>query len=244
LAAELVGLSVDVIVTRGTPSALAAKKATDTIPVVMAAIGEPFSVVTSLARPGGNITGLSAFVVDLMPKRVELVRDMIPGLARVAIVLNLSNPIHATEWEHTRVAAASMGIHCELFDVRRREDLVSAFDAAREQRAQSLVIGLDTLTQTNRELITELAARHRLPAIYASREFVDAGGLITYGVSYPDLYRRAASYVDKLLKGAKPASLPVEQPARFELVINLRTAKALALEIPQQLLARADAVIE
>jgi putative ABC transport system substrate-binding protein len=246
LANELVRLKVDVIVTRGTPAALAAKKATQTIPVVMAANGDPLGsgLIASLARPGGNLTGLSALVLDLYPKRVELLRDMITPLTRIAVLFNMGNPITLLEWEEVTGAARSLNIQADLHDVRTREALAPAFDSASRQRADALIVGLDTLMQSNRELVAALAARHRLPAIYASREFAEVGGLLVYGVSYPDLYQRAAAYVDKIMKGAKPADLPVQQPTKFELVINLQTAKSLGLTVPPTLLARADEVIE
>jgi putative ABC transport system substrate-binding protein len=246
LAKELVRANVDVIVTRGTPQALAAKRVTGTIPVVMAASGDPVGagIVASLARPGVNVTGLSAFVVGLSAKRIELLREMAPGMARVAGLFNMSNPAIPPEWKEAEKAARALGIQPQLLDVRTAEDLGRAFDGATMQRADALVVGIDGLTQTHHRTIVGLAAKHRLPAIYASREFVDAGGLISYAVNYPDLYYRAASFVDKILKGAKPADLPVEQPTRFELMINLKTAKALRLKIPPSLLLRADQVIE
>jgi putative ABC transport system substrate-binding protein len=245
LATELVRLKVDLILARGTPAALAAKNATGTIPVVMAASGDPLGtgIVASLARPGGNVTGLSAFVRELQAKRVELLSEMVPGIARVAGLFNMSNPAIPLEWKEVEMAARSLGIQPQLLDVRTLEDLGRAFDAAITQRADVLVVGINGLTQTNRRLIVDLAAKHRLPAIYAGREFVDAGGLISYGVSYPDLYYRAASFVNKIFKGTKPADLPVEQPTKFELVINLKTAQALGLTIPPMLLFQADEVI-
>jgi putative tryptophan/tyrosine transport system substrate-binding protein len=246
LATELVRLEVDLILTRGTPATLAAKKAAGTLPIVMAASGDPVGtgLVASLARPGGNVTGLSAFVRDLQAKRVELLRDMLPGIARVAGLFNMSNPALPLEWKEVEMAARSLGIQPQLLDVRTPEDLRHAFDAAITQRADALVVGIDGLTQRNRGTIADLATQHRLPAIYAGREFVDAGGLISYGVSYPDLYYRAARFVDKIFKGTKPADLPVEQPVRFELVINLKTAHALGLTIPPSLLFQADEVIK
>jgi len=246
LAAELVRLKVDVILTRGTPAVMAAKSATGTIPVVMAASSDPVlsGVVASLARPGGNITGLSSIVHEVSGKRLELIREVFPGVSRIAVLLIMSNPAEALQWEETEIAASSLRVQVQLLDVRKAGDFGQAFDAAIKQRAGALVVGLDTLTQTNHRPIVDLAAKHRLPAIYGAREFVDAGGLMGYGVSYPDLYRRAATYVDKILKGAKPADLPVEQPTKFDLVINLKTAKALGLTIPPSLLARADEVIE
>ncbi|HWO90977.1 MAG TPA: ABC transporter substrate-binding protein [Methylomirabilota bacterium] len=246
LAAELVRLKVDVILTRGTPAVMAAKNATATIPVVMAASGDPVlsGVVSSLARPGGNVTGLSAIVVQIVGKRLELIREVVPGVSRVAALFNMSNPNDALQWKETESAGPSLRVQVQLLDVRKPGDLAGAFDAAVKQRAGALVVGLDALTWANHRPIVDLAAKHRLPAMYGGREFVDAGGLIAYGVSYPHLYHRAATYVDKILKGAKPADLPVEQPTRLELVINLKTAKALGLAIPPSLVQRADEVIQ
>ena len=246
LAAELVRLQVDLIVTRGTPAAQAAKKITETIPIVMAASGEPLvsGLVTSLARPGGNITGLSALTQQLQAKRLALFKEMLPGITRIAALTNMSNPILSGEWHDTGMAARALGVQTLLIDVRRPEEIARAFDTAIKERADAVVVSIDTVTQSSRESIAELAAKHRLPAIYSSREFVDAGGLISYGVNFPDLYRRAATYVDKILKGAKPGDLPVEQPNKFELVINLQTARALGLTVPPTFLARADEVIE
>jgi putative tryptophan/tyrosine transport system substrate-binding protein len=245
LAAELVRLKVDVIVTRGTPAVLAVRSATATIPVVMAAIAEPpTAVIASLAHPGGNVTGLSAFTSELELKRVELIREVVPGVARVAAMYNMDNPVFLTRWQRLEEAAGSVGFQPQLLDVREPRDLERAFDKAMAQRADALIVSNDSLTLANRKRIAELAAMHRLPAIYGSREFVDAGGLIAYAVKLPDQYRRAATYVDKILKGAKPADLPVEQPTKFELVVNLKTAKALGLDVPPTLLATADEVIE
>jgi putative tryptophan/tyrosine transport system substrate-binding protein len=246
LAAELVRLKVDVILTRGTPAVMAAKNATGTIPVVMAASGDPVlsGIVSSLARPGGNVTGLSAVVVEVSGKRLELIREVAPGVSRVAALFNMSNPNDALQWKEIETAAPSLRVQLQLLDVRKPSDFAGAFDAAVKGRAGALVVGLDALTWANHRPIVDLAAKHRLPAIYGGREFVNAGGLIAYGVSYPHLYHRAANFVDKILKGAKPADLPVEQPSKFELVINLKTAKALGLTIPPSLLQRADQVIE
>jgi len=246
LAAELVRLKVDLIVTRTTVAALAAKRATETIPIVMAASGDPqgFGLVASLARPGGNVTGLSSVAAELTGKRVELLKDMVPAIARLSAIFNMTNPIHVLEWSEVEKAARTLGIQPRLLDIRKREDIERAFDAARDQHADAIIIGGDTLIETNLSLIVGLAASHHLPATYTFRDFVDAGGLIFYGASYPDLYRRAATYVDKVLKGAKPADLPIQQPTKFELVINLKTAKALGLTVPPALLDRADEVIE
>jgi ABC-type uncharacterized transport system substrate-binding protein len=246
LAAELVGLNVDIIVTRGTPAALAAKNATATIPIVMAAIGEPVEtgMVASLARPGGNVTGLSAFVTELTAKRVEIMREVIPPLARMALIDNMANRSVPAQWDETKRAALALGIQPQLYDVRNAEDIERVFDSAITQRIDALSVGNDSVVIANRVRVAELAAKHRLPAIYATREFVDAGGLLSYAAHYPDLYRRAASYVDKIFKGAKPADLPVEQPIKFETVVNLKAANALGLTMPLTLLARADEVIE
>ena len=246
LARELLALKVDVIVTRGTPAAKAVKNATSTVPVVMTASGDPVGVglVTSLARPGGNITGLSAIVGELSPKRLELIREIVPGLARIAVLANTSNDAVRRDWARIETAARSLGVQSQLLDLRESDALGPTFDDASARRADALVVVIDAITQANQQRIVGLAMKHRLPAIYSSREFVDAGGLISYGVSYPDLYRRAATYVDKILKGTKPADLPVVQPTKFELVINLKTAKALGIEVPPSLLALADGVIE
>jgi putative ABC transport system substrate-binding protein len=244
LATELVRLKVDLILTRGTPATLAAKNASGTIPVIMTGVGDPVrqGVVASLARPGGNVTGLSPLVTELYPKRVELLRELLPGAVRLAALFNMSNPALPAQWKQVERAAQSLGFQPQLLDVRTPEDLGPAFDGAVRRRADALVVGLDTLTQANQRIIVDLAAKHRLAAIYASMEF--AGGLIVYGVNYPDWYRRAASFADRIFKGAKPADLPIEQPTKLELVINLKTAKALGLTIPPSVLARADQVIE
>ena len=246
LASELVRRNVDIIVTRGTPSALAAKNATATIPIVMAAIGEPVEtgLVASLARPGGNVTGLSAFVTELVAKRVELLREVIPRIARLALLDNMSNRSVPPQWEETKRAAGALGIEPQLLDVRKPEDIERAFDAAVAQRADALAVGNDSVVIASRRRVAELAEKFRLPAIYATREFVDSGGLLSYAAHYPDLYRRAAAYVDKIFKGEKPADLPVEQPTKFEMVVSLKAAKAIGLEFPPLLLARADEVIE
>jgi len=244
LAKALVDSKVDLIVTRGTPAVLAAKEATKTLPIVMVAIGEPLLAVSAIAHPGGNVTGLSAFVTDLQAKRVELLKDIMPRISRIAALLDMSNPVSPPQWKQIEEAAHSLGLASELLDVRTGADLERAFDAASRDHVDALVVGIDTLTQANRQAIANLAVAHHLPSIYASREFVQAGGLLTYGPSYLDLYRRAATYIDKILKGSKPGDLPVEQPTKFELVINLKTAKTLGLSIPQTLLATANDVIE
>jgi putative ABC transport system substrate-binding protein len=244
LAAELVRLKVDLILTRGTPAALAAKNATGTIPVVITGLADPVGqgVVASLARPGGNVTGLTSQTNEIYAKRVGLLRELVPRATRLAALFNMSNASIPPAWKEVETAARSLAIQPQLLDVRKPEDLTPAFDGAMRQRADALVVGIDTLTQANQRLIVDLAAKHRLPAIYASTEF--AGGLVIYGVNYSDQYRRAASFADRIFKGAKPADLPVEQPTKFELVIDTRTAKALGLTIPPSLLLRADQVIQ
>jgi ABC-type uncharacterized transport system substrate-binding protein len=244
LAAELAALKVDVIVTRGTPAALAAKRTVGSIPVVITGVGDPVGqgIIASLARPGGNITGLSATVTEIYPKRVELLRELVPRATRLAGLFNMGNPAIPRQWHEVETAARSLGMQAQLLDVRKIEDLRPAFEAASRQRADALVVGLETLTLANAPLIVELAAKHRLPAMYASTEFV--GGLASYGVNYPDHYRRAATFIDKIFKGAKPADLPVEQPTKFELAVNLKTARALGLTIPRTVLLQVDQIIE
>jgi len=243
LVAELVHLNVDLIVTRGTPAVLAAKKATGTIPVVIAASGNPLLVVASLARPGGNVTGLSSVTPDLDPKRIELLTELDPALASIAVFMNMSNPIFSSELKEFEAAARSKGLRPRLFDVRLGDDIRRAFDAVNREH-EAIMVELDAVTQAHREMIVELGARYRLPTMYPAREFVDAGGLVSYGVNYPDLYRRAAIYADKIWKGAKPADLPVEQPTTFEFVVNLKAAKALGLTIPVSFQLSADELIE
>ncbi len=246
LVADLIRLKVDVIVAGGTPAPLAAKRATTAIPIVMTAAGDPVGsgLVASLARPGGNITGLSILAPELGGKRLQLLKVVVPGVSRVAILWNAANPYPVLVWRETEAAAPALGVHLQSLDVRGPDDLEGAFAAATRWRAGALITVEDPLTFGQRIRIVDFAARSRLPAIYGSREFVDAGGLMSYGASFTDLARRAATYVDKILKGAKPADLPVEQPTRFELVINLKTAKALGLTIPPSVLIRADDVIE
>jgi len=246
LASELVGSKVDLILTRGTPASLAAKNATRTIPVVMASVGDPVGtgLVASLGRPGGNVTGLSALNVGIYAKRVELLRELLPRLTRIACLFNMGNPVLLLQWEEVQRAARSLGIQPQLLDVRRPEDLPRAFDAAAKEHAEALIVALDGLTMANLRPIAELAAKRQLPSIYSVREYADLGGLITCGWSDPHQYQRAATFVDKIFKGAKPADLPIEQPTKFELVINLKTAKAIGLTIPQTFLLRADQVIQ
>jgi putative ABC transport system substrate-binding protein len=246
LANDLVRLNVDLILTRGTPAALAVKNATTTIPIVLSGLGDPVAngIVASLARPGANITGLSGVTTELQAKRVEVLTELVPRIARFGCVTNMGNPNEQLNWEQTETAARVLGIHSQLIDVRKSEDIRPAFDDASKQHVEAVVVMPDGLLLSNRKLVVELAATHRLPAIYSTREFVDSGGLASYGPNFPDLYHRAATFVDKIFKGTKPADLPVEQPTKFELVINLKTAKALDLTVPPSLLARADEVIE
>jgi putative ABC transport system substrate-binding protein len=246
LAAELVRLNVDVIMAAGTLAPLAAKRATSTIPIVMATAGDPLGsgLVTSLARPGGNVTGLSLMAPDLGGKRLELLKEVLPQVSRVGILWNAANPYSALVFNETESAAQMLGIQLQSIEVRSPDDFDSALAAATQQRAGALIAVEDPLTVGHRKRIADFAASNRLPAIYGLREFADAGGLMAYGANLADLQRRAAGYVDKILKGAKPADLPVQQPTKFELVVNLKTAKALGLQIPPTLLARADEVIE
>jgi putative tryptophan/tyrosine transport system substrate-binding protein len=247
LATELVRRKVDLILTRGTPAVLAAKKATATIPIVMASSGDPVGagVVSSLARPGGNVTGLSTMAPLLAGKRLALLKDGFPAVERIAYVADMSNPAFVSAAKQDiEITARSLGFLVRFFDVRKAEDIGPAFEAAIKQRVDAVAVALDPVTQANFRRSVELSVKHRLPSIFASREFAEAGGLMSYGAKLPDLYRRAAAYVDKTLKGAKPSDLPIEQPEKFELVINLKTAKALGLTIPPSLLLRADQIIE
>jgi putative ABC transport system substrate-binding protein len=200
-------------------------------------------VVDSLARPGGNITGLSVVQPELEAKRMELLKEIAPSTTGIAALLNMGNPVSAPQLKELQKGAQSRGWRFRLFDVRKREDIVQAF-AALDNSSDAIIVGLEALTQAHRGLIADLAAKGRLPAIYGGREFMEAGGLIFYGPSFPDIYRRAASYIDRIFKGTKPADLPVEQPTRFEMMINLKAAKALGLEVPLLLQQRADEVIE
>ena len=245
IAAEFVRLKVDVIVTAGTAAVVAAKQATSVIPIVFAAAGDPVGtgLVASLARPGGNVTGLSNQSADLAGKRLELLREVVPGLRRLAIMANVGNPIGVLEMGEVQAAARTLGLEVVTLEIRRAEDIAPAFEALKG-RADALYVVTDPLVNTNRIRINTLALGARLPTMHGIREYVEAGGLMSYGPNFPDLFRRAADYVDKILRGAKPADIPVEQPTKFDLVINLTTAKALGLDVPPTLLARADEVIE
>ena len=245
IAAEFVRLKVDVIVTSSTPSVIAAKQATSIIPIVFAAVGDPVGnkLVASLARPGANVTGLSIQQTDTASKRVELFRDVVPGLRRLAILANVASPNAVVDMDEARVAAGTLGLGVVTSEIRRTEDIVPAFEALKGH-ADALYVCADPLALANGNQIATLAQGARLPTTYAFREFVDAGGLISYGPNFPDLFWRTADIVDKILRGTRPADIPVEQPTKFELVINLKTASALGLTVPDKLIALADDVIE
>jgi len=246
LAAELVRLKVEVIVTVDTRTIEAAKRATSTIPIVMAAAGDPVGsgLVDSLARPGGNVTGLTLMSAELAGKRLQLVRELIPKATRVAVLAYHRTSSTKLLLEEMRGPAQQMGIQLVVQEVNEAGDLPGAFAAMQRERAQALIVQISPLTFENTKRIAELAVKHRLPAMYDVRSFVEASGLVSYGPSLPEMFRRAAFYVDRILKGAKPADLPIEQPTKFELVINMKAAKALGLTIPPALLVRADQVIE
>ena len=244
-AAELVALKVDAIVTSGTGIAIAVKQATSVIPIVFAAAGDPVGtgLVASLARPGGNVTGLSLQQTDVAGKRLELLREVVPTLRRLAIMANVSGPAAVLEMVEMQATARTLGIAVATLEIRRAEDIAPAIEALRD-RADALYVVGDPLVFTNRIRINTLAVAARMPTMYIDKEFVEGGGLMSYGPNFPDLFRRAGDYTDKILRGAKPADLPVEQPTKFDLVVNLTTAKALGIEVPPTLLARADEVIE
>jgi putative ABC transport system substrate-binding protein len=245
LAAELVRGQPDLIVTAGAPAAMAAKQATTTIPIVMASVGDPvvLGLVASLARPGGNITGLTNVSIELAGKRVELLKVMVPRVSRVAILTDEANPVGEFSVNQTETAAASIGLTLRVFGVRGPSEFASAFAAMLKAQVGALIVGPSAMFQGQRRRLVELAQNHRLPTVFTVREYTEAGGLMSYGPNNPEMYRRTASFVDKILKGAKPADLPVEQPTKLELII-LRAARAIGLTIPQSLLRRADEVIE
>jgi len=244
-AAEFVRLKVDVILTVGTPSVLALMQATSSIPIVFVAVGDPVAngLVKSLARPGGNVTGLSNLTRDLAGKRVEILREAIPGLRRLAILANVANVAVVLEMRDAQAAARSLGYEVITMEIRQAEDIAPAFETLGD-RADAIYIVIDALVFTNRASINALALNARLPTMSGNRESIAAGGLISYGPNFPELFRRAADYIDKILRGTRPADIPVEQPAKFDLVVNLKTAKALGLTVPPPLLTRADEVIE
>jgi putative tryptophan/tyrosine transport system substrate-binding protein len=245
IAAEFVRLKVDLIYAVGTEATLAAKKATSVIPIVFPVAGDPVGtgMVASLARPGANVTGLSNLAADLAAKRLEILREVYPGLARLAIMANVGYPGAVLEIGEFQAASRAVGLEVAALEIRRTEDIAPAFESLKG-RAEALYVVGDPLANLNRIRINTFALVARLPTIYVQREYVEAGGLLSYGPNYPDLNRRAADYVDKILRGAKPADLPVEQPIKFDLVVNLVTARALGLTVPPTLLARADEVIE
>jgi putative ABC transport system substrate-binding protein len=244
IAAEFVQNGVDVIVTSGGASE-AAKRATSTIPIVFALANDPVGIglVASLARPGGNATGMSAQATDLAGKRLELLRELVPGIRRLAILGNAGYPAAVLEVDEVQRTAQGLGLNAVVAKIQRAEDITPAFEAFKGS-AQALYVVADPLTGSHRAPINTLALAARLPTIHGIREYTEAGGLISYGPSIPDLFRHTAELVDKILRGAKPADLPVEQPTKFEMVVNLKTAKALALDVPPLLLARADEVLE
>ena len=246
LVADLIRAKVDVIVTYTTPAAQAAKRATTTIPIVIAAVSDPIAagLVVSLPHPGGNITGLSQMIPELVAKQLEILKEAAPNVSRVALLENPANPGTAPQVRHARDAAGALGMHVQLLEARGPSDIENALATIPSERAAALVVLIDSMLIDHRRRIVDLAARRRLPTVSGTREIVEAGGLMSYGPSIRDMFRRAAAYVDKILKGAKPADLPVEQPTKFEFVINLKTAKALGLTIPPSLLLRADQVIE
>jgi len=246
LAVELVRLNLDVIVTAGTPAAKALKNATQTIPIIMAIIGDPVAagLVDSLARPGGNATGFSIVAPELSGKRLQLLKEIVPGISGVAVLSNVSNPQSQIELREMQVAAQTLGLRLHPAQISDESSLENAFEKLSKESIQGLVVLTDAILYSQRNRIVALAAGKQLPAMYFFREFVQEGGLMSYAPSDRDLFRRAATYVDRVLKGTNPADLPIEQPTKFELIINLKTAKTLGLTIPDKLLATADEVIE
>ena len=246
LTAELIALRVDVIVTAGTPASLAVQKAATSIPLVMVAVGDPVAtgLVASLGRPGGNITGLTSISSEMAGKRLELLREVVPKLSHVAVLWNAASPIQVIDERETRAAAQALGMKMLSLGVRSREEIEDALTTIVREQPGALLVLADRLFLHHRTRIMDFAAQRRLPGVHAYRELVEAGGLMSYGPSYADMHRRAASYVDRILKGSKPADLPVQAPVKFELVINLKAANVLGLAIPAMLLGRADEVIE
>ena len=245
LAAELVGLEIDVLVSLGTPATLAAKRATTTIPIVMESLSDVIGsgLVSNLARPGGNVTGVSGFAPELSGKRLELVREMLPRAERIAVLANRANPATAPVLRATESAAQKMRMKLRVLDIRQPADLGPAFETMRRERTDALILAADPMLFTERPTIVQLAARYRIPAVYEYRQFPDGGGLLSYGPLVRERFQRMAVYVDRILRGARPGDLPIEQPTTFELVVNLKTAAALGLAMPQSLLQRADEVI-
>lgn len=246
LIAELIDAGADVLVTAGTPATLAVKKATRTVPLVMIAVGDPVGtgIIESLSRPGGNITGLTSISPELDGKRLELLREVVPGVSHVAVLWNAASPLQVIAEKATRAAVDALGMKMLSLGVRGREGIDAAFATIVAERPDALLVLADRLFLHHRQWIMDFAIRQRLPGVHAYRELVEAGGLMSYGPSYAEMHRRAAWYVDRILKGASPADLPVEGPAEFELVVNLKAAKALGLTLPPGLIARATEVIE
>jgi putative ABC transport system substrate-binding protein len=245
LIAELVSRNVEVIVTAGTPAALAVQRGAPKVPLVMVAVGDPVGthLVASLATPGGNSTGLTSIAPDLEGKRLELLNEVVPKLAQVTLLVNSTNPFHVGSARQAEEAAERLGVKLQVVDVRTADELGRAFDVVTRARPDALLMLADRVFLHNRAAIVAFAARDRLPAVYPYRELVEAGGLMSFGPNYADMHYRAATYVDKIIKGAKPGDLPIEMPAKFELIVNLRTARALDLTIPQAVLVRADRLI-
>jgi putative ABC transport system substrate-binding protein len=246
LATELARLNVDVIVTASTPPAKAAKSATTSIPIVILDPGDPVAtgLVTSLARPGGNVTGVTSIAPDLAAKRLAMLKEAAPKTSRVAVLFNAAIPPAEIAMEELKAAAQTLGLRIQSVAVQGPKGFEEAFGTITQDRADGLIVFPDPLTFQNQELIANFAAKSRISSLFGAKEFVEIGGLMSYGPSYSGMFRRGAFYVDRILKGAKPAALPVEQPTKFELVINLKTAKAMGLTIPPSLLARADQVVE
>jgi putative ABC transport system substrate-binding protein len=246
LATELVQLKVDVIVAAATPASRAVKAATSTIPIVFVAVGDPVKagLVTSLARPGGNVTGLSLLTADLSGKRLSLLMETVRKVSRVAILMNPDNPISAVFFEETRLAARRFGVDLQPLDARSPKEIEQAFAIGAGQRVDAIIVFDDPVLWSYRAQIVALAAARKIPAVYGYRDFVDEGGLMSYGPDRPDQYRRTAIYVDKILKGAKPSDLPIEQPTKFELIVNRKTAKSLGIELPASVIVGANEVIE
>jgi putative ABC transport system substrate-binding protein len=245
LAAELVHAKVDLIIANGTPAALAAKTAAGAVPVVTSTALDPVEtgLVASLERPGGNVTGLGVLTHELEAKRVELLVALAPGRKRIAVLVNMKNPGLAETWKGIEAAAIAQGLEPQLINVSRPEKIERAFQAAVAKRAEALVVRVGVLAEPDRRKVVDLAARHKLPAIYAQRQFVEAGGLVSYGMSTPEMYYRAATFADKILKGAKPGELAMERPTKFEFVMNRRTIRALELVVPPDLLLRSNEIV-
>jgi putative ABC transport system substrate-binding protein len=246
LIGELLGLKVDVLVTAGTPATLALKKATTTVPIVMIAVGDPVGtgIVPSLGRPGGNITGVTSISTEMDGKRLELLREVAPDISHVAVLWNAASPLQVLAEKQTQAAARTLHVKVLSLGVRTLQDIQAAFSVIVKERPGALLVLADRLFLQHRALIMDFTAQQRLPGVHAYRELVEAGGLMSFGPSYADMHRRAAYFVDRILRGAKPADLPVERPSKFDLVINLKAAKALGLAIPQSVLLRATEVLQ